>query len=127
MAGSGTEFDTWLSDRFRHEGAFTALIVLLAIGEPEIDLLRSTFLHVIGDETGWNELAALFESAGVAWNAAAFVESRAEDGGLVPDAEARLRLSDLVARLNEDRLLLNEGLLVDRLGRRLRVEETTRH
>jgi hypothetical protein len=127
VADRQTEFDAWLSERFGSEGEFTALIVLVSIGESAVELLRSTFLHVIGDEVRWAELAAMFGSSGVTWDGVAIVEARAEDGGLVPDAEARERLADLVGRLNEDRLVLNEGMFFDRLGRRLEIAEETTH
>ena len=127
MADGPTEFDEWLRERVGEGGPFTALIVLVAIGETTVELLRSTHLHVIGDEIAWAELSRMFESAKVDWNGVAIAEIRAEDGGLVPDAAARERLAGLVESIHEDRLILNAGMFFDRLGRRLRIEEATQH
>ena len=125
MAGP-TPFDLWLGERYREGGAFTMLIVLVRIGELEVDLLRSTHLHVIGDETSWRELTRLFEGAKVPWNGAAFFEADPV-AGLVEDPNAKLLLSDLVARLHENRLVLNDGHFFDKQGRRLRIDEATAH
>lgn len=126
MSQPATEFDTWLRERYRDGGAFTALIVLVSIGELSVDLLRSTHLHVIGDEIGWDEIVRMFESAGVPWNGVVFTEASGPDG-LVLDDDSKRQLADLVRRLNEDRLVLNDGHFFDRVGRRLRIAEATAH
>ncbi len=60
------------------------------------------------------------------WTGVAFFEADPA-AGLVPDADARRLLADLVGRPNDDRLVLNEGRFFDRQGRRLLVEEATAH
>ena len=120
--GLGTDFDSWLGRLFR-KGPFTALIVLVRIAEPRIEPLRSTFVHVVGDEIDWGDIVLMLRSAGVNWDGAAFFPTRDDDGGLVPDATARSRLRELEAALREDRLVLNKGAFFDPWGRNLEVQE----
>jgi len=120
-----TDFDDWLIATFAHGGPFTVLIVLVAIGETTVEPLRSSYLHVVGDETRWPDMAALFEKAGVPWNGVAFF--RADRAGLVEDALAKQRLASLVHHLNENRKLLNEGEFFDERGLRLKLEEVVKH
>lgn len=46
----GTDFDDWVVSTYRDVGSFTMLFVLLRIGDTSVDLLRSAYLHVVGDE-----------------------------------------------------------------------------
>jgi hypothetical protein len=117
-----TDFDAWLAGVWRG-GPFTALIVLVRVAEPRIEPLRSTFVHVIGDELDWGDITMMFRSAGVGWDAAAFFGTRAESGGPVPDDVARSRLRQIEERLRTDKLLLNDAGFFDVWGRELRVDE----
>jgi len=119
--GLGTDFERWLGKMLR-KGHFTALIVLVRIAEPRLEPLRSTFVHVVGDELDWGDIVMLLRGAGVSWDGAAFFPMR-EDGGLVPDELARARLRELEAALDQDRLVLNKGEFFDAWGRRLEVAE----
>ncbi|MDX7951522.1 hypothetical protein P7D22_10120 [Lichenihabitans sp. Uapishka_5] len=120
-----TDFDEWLVTTFAEAGPFTLLFVLVHIGETRIDLLRSAYLHVMGDETRWPAMAALFDGAGVAWTGAALFRAGRE--GLVADAIARGRLAALVGKLNEDRLLIREGEFFNDNGLRLSLEAMKPH
>jgi hypothetical protein len=115
------DFDDWLARTFRRVGAFTLLIVLVDIGETSVGLLRASYLHVVGDETSWPEMARLFAGSGAAWNGAAFFQADPE--GLISDALAKARLDSLVRRLEKDRTLLNEGEFFNAQGLRLKLEE----
>jgi hypothetical protein len=116
-------FDPWLSGEYRRRGDFTVLVVLVSIEGSAIELLRSTFMNVIGDETRWIEVRELFTGAGVSWSGAAFFPVNSYFNGPVPNDVARSELRELEARLREDRRILNEGHFFDRKGRRLTVEE----
>ncbi|MEJ1977748.1 MAG: hypothetical protein WDN49_18205 [Acetobacteraceae bacterium] len=120
-AACATDFDDWLVQTFGRVGAFTMLIVLVEIREDSVGLLRSSYLHVIGDETRWPDMVALFAGAGAAWNGAAFFQ--ADRAGLVKDAVARQRLASLVRHLEKDRSILNDGEFFDARGLRLKIEE----
>ncbi len=120
-----TDFDDWLVRTFASVGAFTMLIVLVEIGELSVTLLRSSYLHVIGDETRWPDMTRLFDGSGAAWSGAAFF--RADRSGLIADALARQRLAALVRQLEKDRSLLNEGEFFNALGLRLKLEEIKLH
>ncbi|MCW6509404.1 hypothetical protein [Lichenifustis flavocetrariae] len=101
------------------------LFVLVHIGDANIDILRSAYLHVIGDETRWPAMMDLFASAKVDWSAAAFFQADRE--GLVRDAEAQRRLAALVRKLHEDRLLIKNGEFFNREGLRLSLDVMKPH
>ena len=119
-----TDFDRWLADEFAATGAFTALVVLVAISETKVLPLCSTYLNVIGTETDWSEIVVLFAGSGQGWDGASFFPATAPDGGPLDNPMARLRLRELETRLDANPLVLNEGHFFDKWGRRLKVEET---
>ncbi|MDT3685379.1 MAG: hypothetical protein RO009_10100 [Pseudorhodoplanes sp.] len=116
-------FDHWVVEEFRRLDGFTALVVLVGIGDTTVSPLRSTFMHVIGEELDWMEFCKLLAGAGVAWDGVLLETVSAKDGGPVTDAEARAALRALEKRVVEDRLVINEGHFFDKWGRRLKIEE----
>lgn len=116
-------FDDWLAEEYRRTKGFTALIVLVSIGNLEVLPLRSTFLHVIGDELDWLGFAETMRGAGVKWDGVVIVSLADEDGGPVDDSKARTALRDLDKRIVEDRMVINEGHFFDKWGRRMKIEE----
>ena len=120
-----TDFDRWIVEEFAEAGSFTAFAVLVTISESKVMPLCSTYFNVIGDEVDWAEMTILFAGAGYEWNGASFFPVTAPDGGPLDNPNARLQLRQLEARLDEDRLVLNEGHFFDKWGRRLKVEEVT--
>ncbi len=116
-------FDEWVVHEFRRSGGFTALVVLIEIGDFTVVPLRSTFMHVIGEELDWMRLCNLLTSAGVTWDGVLFATLSAPEGGPVEDAQARISLRALERRIAEDRLVLNDGHFFDKWGRRLKIEE----
>lgn len=120
---TGTDFDHWLREEFGRTGAFTALAVLVEISETKVTPLCSTYFNVIGDEVDWNEITVLFAGAGRDWDGVSFYALTAGDGGPLDNPTARLKLRALEARLDDDRLVLNEGRFFDKWGRHLKIEE----
>lgn len=120
-ADFATDFDEWLVETFARTGPFTMLIVLVEIGETSATPLRSSYVHVIGDETRWPDILQLLADAGTAWNGAAFFP--ADRAGLVRDAVARYRLESLMRHLKSDRSLLKHSEFFDVRGLRLKIEE----
>jgi hypothetical protein len=118
-----SEFDEWIAAEFADRGAFTVLVVLVEIGERSVTPLSSTYLNVIGTETRWLEIVALFAGAGVHWDGASFFPVTAPEGGPLDNHAARIGLRAIEARVKADRLALNEGFFFDCLGRRMMVEE----
>lgn len=116
-------FEDWVAYEYERTRGFTALIVLVSIGNLEVLPLRSTFLHVIGDELDWLAFAEAMRGAGVKWDGVVILTLSDEDGGPVEDSKARLALRDLDKRIVEDRLVINEGHFFDKWGRRMKIEE----
>jgi hypothetical protein len=116
------DFNDWIGEEFAH-GPFTALILVLDVGDETVEPLASTYLHVIGDEIDWKAMHRLLSGAPHKWNAAAFFVSRNEHGGPVADRLAKLRLADTEEKVKADRLELNNSAFFDRSGRRMMIEE----
>ena len=117
------DFERWLAEEFGERGAFTALVVLVEIRETQVTPLCSTYFNIIGDEVEWSDIVVMFAGSGRPWDGAAFFPVIAIDGGPLDNPSARLRLRDLEARVDGDRLVLNEGHFFDRWGRRMQIEE----
>jgi hypothetical protein len=120
---SDTDFDRWIAAEFTERGAFTAFAVLVQIGGTRVTPLCSTYFNVIGNEVDWGEMTVLFAGAGAEWDGASFFPATARDGGPLDNPSARLMLRDIEMRLDDDRLVLNEGHFFDKWGRRLRIDE----
>ena len=118
-----TDFDRWVAEEFTEAGAFTALVILVEIPEPAVVPLCSTYFNVIGDEFDWGEIIVLFAGSGRDWSGACFFSVTAKDGGPLDNPTARLRLRELEARVEENKLVMNEGNFFDKWGRRLQIEE----
>lgn len=118
-----TDFDQWIAEEFARTGAFTAFVVLVSIGETKVNPLCSTYFNVIGDEIEWGEITVLFAGSGTNWDGASFFPMTAANGGPLDNPTARVRLREIEARLDDDRLMLNEGHFFDKWGRRLKIEE----
>jgi hypothetical protein len=117
-------FDAWVAEEFARTGGFTALVVLVSIGDVTVTPLRSAWFHVVGHEFDWAGVAALLDGAGVNWDGALFAP-RADrtTGGPLQDAVARLELRDLGDAIAADRTVLNAEHFFDRRGRRMQIEE----
>ena len=118
-----TDFDRWIVEEFEDRGEFTALVVLVDIGETKVTPLCSTYFNVIGTEIDWAEITVLFAGSGQDWSGASFFSMTGPDGRPLDNPAARLKLKELEARLDEDRLVLNEGRFFDKWGRRMKIEE----
>jgi hypothetical protein len=121
--GRTTDFEAWLVAEFAARGSFTALVILVEIGEVSVTPLSSTYMSVIGSEIDWPEILALFSGAGVAWDGAAFFTVRAPSGDPLDNAAARAKLREVEQQVLADRLTLNRGYFFDKQGRRLMIEE----
>jgi hypothetical protein len=123
MSAQTTDFDRWIAEEFARIGEFTALAVLVAISEIKVTPLCSTYFNVVGEEIDWAEITVLFAGSGQRWQAASFFPVTAANGGALDNPSARLRLRDVEARVDANRLVLNEGHFFDEWGRRLKIEE----
>ncbi|WP_374368443.1 hypothetical protein [Dongia sp.] len=121
----GVEFEDWIVQEFADQGSFTALIILVEIGDVAVLPVASTYLNVIGDEIVWLEVLALFAGAPATWNGACFFPVAAPEGGPLDNAAARDRLREIELRISDNLLFLNEGHFFNREGRRLMIEEAS--
>ena len=118
-----SDFDRWISAEFAKSGPFTAFAVLIEIAGSRVAPLCSTYFNVIGDEVDWGEITVLFAGSGQQWDGATFFPQRSAGGGPLDNPNARLGLRKLEERLDDDRLVLNEGHFFDKWGRRMKIEE----
>jgi hypothetical protein len=116
-----SDFEAWLKTAYRETDGFTALVVLVRIGEDTVTPVASTYFHLIGDDLSWPDFSALLARSGQAWDGVViFPES---DGkGPIPDPLAKIKLREIELRLGDDRIHINEGHFFDRWGRRMRVD-----
>lgn len=124
-AGEGA-FERWLTQEYQDGGSFTALVVLVAIGETTVTPLCSTYVNVIGTEVEWSDMVVMLAGAGQAWDGVALFPRRDDHGRPLDNPTARIALRELEAKLDEDRLVLNEGQFFDAWGRRMTIEEMTK-
>ncbi|WP_291604039.1 hypothetical protein [Bradyrhizobium sp.] len=122
-ASDSTDFPGWLVQEFSAAGEFTALVVLVDITDATITPLCSTYFNVVGAEVDWSDMVVMFAGSGADWSGAAFFPVRASGGGPLDNPTARVQLRQLEMRLDEDRLVLNEGHFFDKWGRRMHVDE----
>lgn len=120
-----TDFSEWLVREYANGGDFTALVVLVDIGELKVTPLCSTYFNVIGDEVEWSDIVVMFAGSGATWSGAAFYPVRGQNGGPLDNPTARIKLRELESRLDDDRMVLNEGQFFDTWGRRMRIDEVT--
>lgn len=119
------DFEAWIAREFATTGEFTALVILVEIGTSKVMPLCSTYFNVIGDEITWGDIVVMFAGSGAAWDGAAFFPITASQGGPLDNPTARVRLRELEARVDDDRLVLNEGHFFDKWGRQMRIDEVT--
>ena len=118
---AGSDFEAWIDVEFADRGAFTALVVLVEIGERSVTPVVSTYIDVSA-EIDWPEVVTLFAGVGIPWNGASFFPVMAREGGPLDDAAARTKLIEIERRVRAERLVLNEGFFFDRDGQRVMVE-----
>jgi hypothetical protein len=117
-----TEFDAWLAAMLKRHGDFTVLVILVTISEHSVLPLCSTYMHVVGKEADWEHIKIMFAGSGQKWDGAAFFPTKGANGGPIDNPTARLRLTEIEAKVTEDRMILNEGHFFDTLGRRIKIE-----
>ena len=116
-----TEFDRWLPELHGRIGDFTALVVLLAIAETRVEPLCSTYVHFIGAEIAWDDIAIMFAGSGQNWTGAAFFPTQGRNGGPIDNPTAQRRLRELETEVKRNRMVLNDGQFFDTFGRRIQV------
>ena len=120
-----TDFDDWLRAAFALQGPFTAFVVLVDIRNSNVTPQCSTYLHVIGTDIDWSELTVLLAGSGRDWQGAVFFAEQDGLNGPLNAVTARLRLKELEAAIDADRLHINRGQFFDVWGRRMKIEEAT--
>jgi hypothetical protein len=118
---SDSDFKAWIDAELAESGAFTALVVLVEIGERSVTPVVSTYVNV-AMEIDWPEVVTLFAGIGIPWDGASFFPVSAPDGGPLDDAAARVGLIAIEQRVRAERLVLNEGFFFNRHGQRIMVE-----
>lgn len=115
-------FDDWIVAEYQRTDGFTALIILLSTANLSALPLRSTYVHVIGTDLDWHHFMMLMHGAGVSWDGVLLMPLTDPGGGPVDDNVAAEQLRALEDRVNENRLVINEGHFFDKWGRRMKIE-----
>jgi hypothetical protein len=118
-----TEFDEWVAAEFARSGAFTALAVLVELSANQVAPLCSTYFNVVDGEIDWQEITILFAGSGADWDAACFFAMRTANGAPLDNPNARSKLRELEARLDQDLSVLKEGHCFNKLGLRFANQE----
>jgi hypothetical protein len=118
-----SDFEHWLAAQFAETGPFTLFIVLVRIGGDEVEAVKSSYAHMIGDDMPWRQMRGLLDSARTSWDGVGFFVGLGQEGGPLPDAAATRKLREVEADVKADPLALNRGRFFDREGRHLRVDE----
>jgi hypothetical protein len=126
-SSEGGDFERWLAERFAATGGFTALVLLLEIGERSVRPVSCSFAHVVGIELDWAALARLLDGAGQPWDGVVIFGEAAPGGGPLIESVARARLQARIDEVTIDRMCLNEGGFFDRHGRALRIDPVELH
>jgi hypothetical protein len=121
-----TDFEQWLATQFAETGPFTLFIVLVRIGDEEVEAVKSSYAHMIGDGMRWRQMCRLLDGATTRWDGVGFFVGLDRDGGPLPDAAAARKLRQVEADVKADPMAFNRGRLFDRQGRHLRVDEVAR-
>lgn len=116
-----SDFKAWIDAELADRGAFTALVVLVVIGERSVTPVVSTCVNVSA-QIDWHEVVTLFAGIGIPWDGASFFPATTPEGGPLDDAAARARLIEIEQRVRAERLTLNEGFFFDGHGQRIMVE-----
>jgi hypothetical protein len=116
-------FEPWLKSAFADTGGFTALIVLVRIGEAAVTPVVSTYVHAIGDDLSWKDFSNILSQSRRKWDGVVIFCETDGGKGPVPDALARNKLRQAELRIADDRLAINDGHFFDARGRRMRIDE----
>lgn len=120
-----SDFEQWLAAQFAETGPFTIFVVLVKISAGEVEPLKSSYAHLIGDKMTWQEMRKLLDSARTPWTGVGFFVGLGHAGGPLPDEAAARKLKEVEADVKADPLAFNRGMFFDREGRHLHVDETT--
>lgn len=115
------EFSTWLTSMVAEHGEFTALVILVEVGQRSVSPLCSTYFHVIGTDVTWEDITTMLAGSGQAWNGVAFFPTKGRNGGPIDNPTARIRMRELEERVIADRMTLNDGHFFDTRGRRIEI------
>jgi hypothetical protein len=85
-----SDFKAWIDAELVDRGAFTALVVLVEIGERSVTPVISTYVTVSA-EIDWPEIVMLFAGVGIPWDGASFFPVTAREIGAA-GVERRLLL-----------------------------------
>lgn len=120
------DFEQWIAAQFDDTGPFTLFIVLVRIGGHDVVAVKSSYAHLVGDDLTWDDMRKLLDGARTPWDGVAFFVGLDRAGGPLDDTVAAAKLREVEADVAADPLALNRGLLFDRSGRHLRIDEVAR-
>lgn len=124
---TGTDFDAWIASRFGETRGFTAVILLLSIGDDRIEPISCAYVHVVGDEVTWRDMRAMLDASRRRWDGVAIFVEAAPGGGPVIDIVAKARMQERIDEVTMNRMALNDAGLFDSAGRAIRIDPVEVH
>lgn len=126
-SSSGAEFESWIAERFAETGGFTALILLLSIGDDTVAPISCSYVHVIGADVSWAGMKSMLDASGRRWEAVAIFSEAAPGGGPAIDVVAKARLQERIDEVTFNRMVLNDAGFFDVRGRPIRIDPVEVH
>lgn len=123
----GVAFEAWIKDRFADTGGFTALVLLLTIGDGKVSPISCSYVHVIGDEVSWRDMHAMLAASRRKWDGVAIFAEAAPGGGPLIEITAKARLQERIDEVTMNRMTLNDAGLFDTRGRAIRIDPVEVH
>ncbi len=118
----GVEFERWIVRTFEETGGFTALILLMSIGQTKVEPISCSFVHVIGSEVAWVDMAQMLDQSRRKWDGVAIFAETAPGGGPLAEIVAKARLQERIDEVTMNRMALNEAGFFDTKGRAIRID-----
>lgn len=122
----GAEFERWITEQYAATHGFTALILLLTLGD-KVDLISCSYVHVIGDEVRWGDMKTMLDASGRKWDAFVIFPESPPGGGPLIDLVAKARLQERIDEVTANRMVLNDAGFFDTRGRHIRIDPVELH
>ena len=67
IAATRAEFERWIVEQYAATNGFTALILLLTLGEDKVGLISFAYVRVTGNEVKWRDMKTMLDASRRKW------------------------------------------------------------